>query len=87
MKNVVLTVCDGVNELELPITNLNQLEGEYLPKLIPFFSDSKSQQFDLYIVIDLSVALHITIWKYVPLEQLLKLAAALYAEHSQPQNG
>jgi hypothetical protein len=85
MGNVLLRVYDGLNELELPIDNLQQLQGEHLPKLISFFSDSESQVFDLYLDTGGdNNALHITVRRYVPLEQLLKLGAALYAAGSMP---
>lgn len=84
MEDVVLRVYDGSNELELPIKNLNQFQGEHLPKLISFFSDSDSQVFDLYVDTGgENNALHITVRRHVPLEQLLKLGAALYAAGSQ----
>ncbi len=81
MGNVVLRVYSGADVLELPIESINQLQGEHLPKLISFFSDLEGQVFDLYLDNggDDNL-LHITIRRYVPIEQLLKLAASLYVK-------
>lgn len=80
MGNVVLRVYDGLNTLELPIRDLKQLQGDHLPTLISFFSDSDSQTFDLYVDAGgVNNALHITVRRGIPLAELLKLGASLYA--------
>lgn len=73
-------VYDGTHSIEFKVERLSQIQGEYMPELLEFFSSSESRVFDIYFDHpERGQLLRITISRSVPLDDLLKLGALIYS--------
>lgn len=73
-------VYDGTHSMEFKVERLSQVQGEYLPELVEFFSESESRVFDIYFDHpERGQLLRVTISRNVPLDDLVKLGALLYS--------